>query len=61
MPKVGGKKFKYNAAGKAAAAAEAKKTGKPVVHAKSGGLRKTRGTGAATKGLMFHPMPGIKK
>ena len=30
MPNVGGKKFSYDAKGKAAAKAEAKKTGKPM-------------------------------
>jgi|TARA_R110000796_G_scaffold97054_1_gene203801 hypothetical protein len=52
MPKVGNKEFSYDAAGKKAAAMEAKKTGQAMQTAyKKGGKVKIRGTGAATKGL----------
>ena len=52
MPKVGNKTFGYDAAGKKAAAKEAKKTGKAMRSTyKKGGEVKVRGTGAATKGL----------
>ena len=52
MPKVGNKEFSYDAAGKQAAAMEAKKTGQAMQTAyKEGGKIKIRGTGAATKGL----------
>ena len=44
--------FGYDAAGKKAAAKEAKKTGQPMQTTyKKGGKIKVRGTGAATKGL----------
>ncbi len=51
MPKVGNKMFGYDAAGKKAAAKEAKKTGQPMQTYKIGGKIKVRGKGAATKGL----------
>ena len=51
MPTVGNKTFGYDAAGKKAAAKEAKKTGKPMQTYKKGGKIKVRGTGAATKGF----------
>lgn len=52
MPKVGNKTFGYDAAGKKAAAKEAKKTGQAMQMAyKRGGKIKVRGAGAATKGL----------
>ncbi len=52
MPKVGNKMFGYNAAGKKAAAKEAKRTGQSMQTGyKKGGKVKVRGTGAAIKGL----------
>ena len=68
MPKVGDKKFAYTKAGKKKAKAYAEKKNKKVkyggggIHKEygSGGLHsekrivKTKGTGAATKGLNFH-------
>tara|TARA_R100000781_G_scaffold104864_1_gene68636 strand:- start:407 stop:622 length:216 start_codon:yes stop_codon:yes gene_type:complete len=68
MPKVGNKEFAYTEAGKKEAKTYAKKKNKKVkfgdggLHKEygSGGLHsekrivKTRGTGAATKGLNFH-------
>mgnify|MGYP003113002817 CR=1 FL=1 len=52
MPKVGNKEFSYDAAGKKAAAMEAKKTDQEMVSAyKKGGKIKVRGTGAAINGL----------
>jgi len=55
MPNVGGKEFKYSAAGKKAAKRESIKTGKPVVskYARGGSVGTVRGGGAATKGLGF--------
>jgi hypothetical protein len=37
MPKVGGKKYPYTAAGRAAAKRASKRTGKPVTKKKKGG------------------------
>jgi hypothetical protein len=42
MPKVGKKEFPYNAKGMAMAKAEAKKTGKKVVSAAKGAVRKKK-------------------
>ena len=56
MPKVGNKEFSYDAAGKKAAAMEAKKTGQAMKTAYEEGGRvvgktKIRGTGAAINGV----------
>ena len=51
MPKVGNKEFSYSPKGKAMAAKESAKTGKPMQTYKSGGKVIVRGTGAATQGI----------
>ncbi len=62
MPKVGNKMFGYDAAGKKAAAKEAKKSGQPMTSAyKKGGQIKVRGTGAARVKTTACPKRGRKK
>jgi len=55
MPKVGDQHFSYDAPGRAAAKATAKKQGVKVEYHAGGEVKnrkiKVRGTGAATKGL----------